>query len=175
MVKFDESIDPKFSKILIVHDYDNDANNAVIDFFTELGYCVHTIQLSDAMYDNIPAFIKEFDAFIKQAKRDKTYCFGVIHFCANDERDFCDYCGDTVQKNCLLLRQAFATMYVSWGREKSGLITTENCCPTSLYHLPPEQVEGMVRNFVTFNYKALTLLGTLLRCECFEKSYQRTR
>lgn len=144
IINTDPNISTDISKVLLVHDRDNEANQAVIDFYTAQGYHVHSILLSDDMFRTVNDFNKEFEPIVRAAHKNKTYTFGIVHFCANEERDLCMYCDEEVQKNTILLRQAFACLYVTWGREKCALITAQPCCPGSIYHLPHEQVEGMV-------------------------------
>lgn len=144
VIQTDPNISDDISKVLLVHDRHNEANQAVIDFYTAQGYHVHSILLSDDTYSSVMEFNKDFEPIVRAAHKNNTYTFGVVHFCANDDRDLCMCCDSEVQVNTMLLRQAFACLYVTWGREKCALITAEPCCPSSIYHLPHQQVEGMV-------------------------------
>lgn len=159
-VQIDPNIDPSVSKVLLIYDIDNEPNQVVIDFFSHLGYHVHSIKLNDDDFSSRTEMIREFDTFFRQAKKDKTYAFGLVrcfatynfrktltflkvHFCANEATEMCMSCNRMVQKNCFLLKQAFAAMYVSWGREICALINSYPCCSDSMYHNIMTQVEGM--------------------------------
>jgi hypothetical protein len=137
-------IGDEVSKVLLVYDRPGGPNDSMIDFYTGLGYHVHQLMLNDDMFPSIGEFNKHFEPFVREARKKGTYAFGIVHFCANEELDYCDYCESTRQKNALILKQAFACLYASWGREKMAIVTSEPCCLSSLGHLPHHQVEDMV-------------------------------
>lgn len=55
----------------------------------------------------------------------------------------CMYCDAITQKNTLLLKQALAVLYVSWGSERCSLVCPMRCCGNAASQLPESQVKMM--------------------------------
>uniref|UniRef100_A0A6C0BQC4 Uncharacterized protein n=1 Tax=viral metagenome TaxID=1070528 RepID=A0A6C0BQC4_9ZZZZ len=140
-LKFNSECDESIAKVLLVHDADNTANGDMVAFFSEMGYHVVLLLLKDTMFKSVRDFIGDFEKLVKAKKDD--FVFTVVHYAQSADRDMCMYCMEEVQKNALLLKQAFATLYVVLGRQRCALVAPERCCDFSVFHLPRAQVEGM--------------------------------
>lgn len=138
------------SQILLVHDAVRAGADAdlpkltcdVVEFLTDRGYHVVTLEITDGAYKNARDFVVEFEQFVKQHKND--FVWVIVQYAQTEIGDVCMYCNDPVPKHSLLLKQAFASLYVHIGRERCSLIAPPRCCDYSPAYLPPKQVEGML-------------------------------
>jgi len=133
------------SKILLVHDgndTDDVSNRALIDFLSVRGYHVVTLRLDDTAYKSTREFVQEFEQFVKSER--KNYVWAIVHYARTETTDVCMYCSEPVPKHSLLLKQAFATLYVHMGRERCTIVCPPRCCDCATAYLPRKQVEGMV-------------------------------
>jgi hypothetical protein len=138
----DPNCDDKISKVLLIHDGGGQEGHEVVNFITAQGYHVVTLKLTDDMFKSMRDFVREFEVLIKTEVLKK-YVYAVVHYSRTDVKDICMYCNKITQKNSLLLKQAFAGLYVAMGREKCALICPRRCCSYASGHLPEAQVEGM--------------------------------
>lgn len=142
VLKTNPDVPSDTSKILLVHDVESLANQEMIDYFTERGYHVVTLLLQDTLYKSTREFVAEFEGFVKAHQQD--YVWVIVHYAQSAIGDVCMYCNEPVPKHALLLKQAFATLYVHMGRERCTLVCPPRCCDYTAAYLPSKQVEGMV-------------------------------
>jgi hypothetical protein len=135
-------LDDDISKILLVHDGDSVENRDLTNFLAEQGYEVVTLHLADNLYQSIGEFVPEFERFVKTQGQE--YVWVIVHYAQTKVNDVCMYCNESVPKHGLLLKQAFATLYVHLGRERCTLVCPPRCCDNATSHLPRKQIEGMV-------------------------------
>lgn len=145
IVQTDPTCDATVTKVLLVHDCDDEqaigTNNAIISHLNGLGYSVTTIFLSNGMFKSVGDFTMAFQALVKSIKAEHVYT--IVHYGLTGKKDICMYCNAVAPKNSLLLKQAFAVLYVALGREKCTVICPVRCCSFNTAQLPESQVGKM--------------------------------
>lgn len=135
------------SAVLLVSDRtleESELNKRMVDFIAAMGYKTTLLILSDQGWPSIQRFTAEFGQLTAEIKKTKSHVMVMVHYANRETKDMCMYCSEVSWKPSLILKQAFAALYVALGRRQCLLVCPERCCNSAPGHLPRAQIEGML-------------------------------